>query len=363
MSVDGEEAQREPDSQSQDKDFHSQVQGVVTSFLAGKSPIYNRLRGWKNKSGDAYFRKQRSTADQGDERTKRFFYNMMQNIGQDLHNKTGALRVPTNDNAEPTILDFCMAPGGVLAVCLRLNPTHRATTFTLPTEEGGHEVLLRPTTKVTTNYIDITMLATDMGTSTIPPEHPDAPNFLPLTLRPNQTFHLILCDGQVLRTHARAPYRERFEAIRLTVTQLALGLSHMAPGGTMVVLLHKIEALDVMRLLHTFSQFSSIQVYKSTRHHAQRSSFYMVAKDVQPAHPVAVAAVEEWKETWRVMTFGTEEEGRAVYDAHHVGFEKLLEEFGEEFVRLAEKVWEIQADGIEGSKWYRAAAETKGPEL
>ena len=53
----------------------------------------------------------------------------------------------------------------------------------------------------------------------------------------SQTFDLVICDGQVLRTHARAGYKEAREARKLIVTQLALGSEHVRQGETMVVLL------------------------------------------------------------------------------------------------------------------------------
>lgn len=87
------------------------------------------------------------------------------------------------------------------------------------------------------------MLAADMGVTDIPEKHPDARKFLPCQMRETQLFDLVLCDGHVLRTHAptRASYRETREPARLKTTQLALGLEHIKPGGTMIVLFHKVE--------------------------------------------------------------------------------------------------------------------------
>jgi len=54
------------------------------------------------------------------------------------------------------------------------------------------------------------------------------------------------------------------EARRLAVTQLAIGLEHVKIGGTMVVLLHKVEATDTVSLLYRFSKFSSVKLFKPT---------------------------------------------------------------------------------------------------
>jgi hypothetical protein len=145
----------------------------------------------------------------------------------------------------------------------------------------SHKALLPRDPNVRLRFLDVTMLATDMGVSVIPAEHVDAGNFLPQQFDPSQVFDLVLCDGRVLRTHARASYREKREARRLTIVQLALGLEHVRPGGTMVVLLHKLEAWDTVSLLYRFAKFSSVRFFKPKTGHAKRSSFYMVASDIK----------------------------------------------------------------------------------
>jgi hypothetical protein len=134
---------------------------------------------------------------------------------------------------------------------------------------------------VALEFLDITMLAADMGAVVIPADHPDANNMLPRRFDPFQLFNLVLCDGQVLRTHTRAAYREKREARRLTTTQLAISLEHVKFGGSMIVLLHKVEAVDTVSLLYMFSKFSSAKLFKPTKHHAKRSSFYMITTDIQ----------------------------------------------------------------------------------
>ncbi|KAF4547179.1 Hypothetical protein D9617_54g000130 [Elsinoe fawcettii] len=328
---------------------------IISTYLVERSASYRRLRtirelGWRIESGDAHFNRQRKQADHSTAQTRQFFYRMMQSIGQSMNDKTGALRI---DASQSSILDFCMAPGGFLSTCLRLNPSATATAFSLPEEQGGHQVLLPPNRNVSIQFLDITMLAADMGTTNIPPEHPDANSFLPQTLPPEQKFNLIICDGHVLRTHSRASYRGTREASRLIDTQLALGVQHIHPGGTMVVLLHHTDGFRTIQLLRSFSKFSSVQLYKHKRHHAQRSSFYMVAKDVRPAHLEAVRAVEGWKEGWKTATFGTEEEMRVSARVQEREVREVMADFGEELIGLAEGIWEIQADAIQGARWFR----------
>ena len=84
---------------------------------------------------------------------------------------------------------------------------------------------------------------------------------------PEERFGLVLSDGQVLRTHPRSEYRERREAARLTLSQLVLGISHTKPGGTLLMLLHKVEAWHTARVLQTLSAFAAVRLYKPKSAH------------------------------------------------------------------------------------------------
>jgi len=279
-----------------------------------------------------------------------FFYNMMKEIGEEMHQSTFALAIL--DTVRPTILDMCMAPGGFLAKMLEKNPGARVLGLSLPVSEGGHKVLLPTAPDVTIEFLDITMLAADMGVTDIPVEHPDASNILPQRFDPCQLFDLIVCDGQVLRKHIRAAYRETREARRLSVTQLAIGLEHIRSGGTMIVLLHKVEAINTVSLLYTFSRFSSVKLFKP-KHHAKRSSFYMIATNIQSQHCEAVLAVEKWKRQWRIATFGTDSEYKEELGTACLNLEKLLEEFGKELIQLGREVWNTQSIALRKASFIR----------
>lgn len=240
-------------------------------------------QGWKNPKGDAFFQKQRRNADKPSEKNERFFYDMMKKIGKETHECTGAFRVRGTN--QPNILDMCMAPGGFLATALSLNPSAQAVGFSLPSQ-GGHKLRLPAddNSRVTVKFLDLTMLAADMGVSEkeVPPEHADAQNFhLTSQFSNGVIFDLVLCDGNVLRIHDRPAYRERREVQRLQHSQLALGLERVREGGTMVVLLHKVESWDSVQMLYTFRRFSRVRVFKPRVGHTKRSSFYMIAKDIR----------------------------------------------------------------------------------
>jgi 23S rRNA U2552 (ribose-2'-O)-methylase RlmE/FtsJ len=325
---------------------------MITEYLLENVAEFRQLtqlrhKGWKNPEGDRYFQRQRHNADNADKKTAQIFYEMMKEIGEEMHRSTGALVILKTAAPNQDILDLCMAPGGFLATVLGINPGARALGFSLPISKGGHKVLLPRDPNVTLKFLDITMLAADMGIVDVPAEHPDAENMVSQQFRPGKLFDLVLCDGQVLRTHVRAAYREIREARRLTITQLALGLERVKIGGTMVVLLHKVEATDTVSLLHTFSKFSSVKLFKPARHHTKRSSFYMIATDIQSQHCEALLTVKRWKRLWKVATFGTDLEYEEELRASCLNAEEVLGEFGVELVNLGREIWGIQARALE----------------
>ena len=270
----------------------------------------------------------------------------MQQIGDELQESTGAVAQRSFRVDGIKILDLCMAPGGYTASALKYNPGAAAFGITLPSQHGGHEMLLPPS-RSTVYFMDITMLAQEFGVETIPQAHPEVDSFV--TERPflESKFEMVFCDGQVLRTHPRGKHRESNEALRLTVSQLILALQRIREGGTLIMLLHKVEAWDTAELLYRFSQFSSIQLFKPKKKHAIRSSFYLIARDVQPSAPSARLAVESWKAAWYDATFGGENGTggpKATVDETEV--KALIDRFGNRLAELGRPIWEIQRSAL-----------------
>ncbi|RYP72952.1 hypothetical protein DL770_007871 [Monosporascus sp. CRB-9-2] len=367
IDVQEENALRPPPAEEKS---YSSAARIIKQYLLERVPEFQKLtelqqKGWENPAGDKFFEKQRRTADKGAEATALYFYELMKRIGRDMHLHKRAFRIAratkTTDKPDGAalpsrILDMCAAPGGFLETALEENPEALVVAFSLPVSEGGHKMLLQPENNpnVTLKFMDITMLAGDMGMPDIPADHPDAAKFVLSRQfdspdKQEALFDLVLCDGQVLRTHPRATYRETRETERLRSTQLALGLEHLRPGGTIVALLHKLEAWDTLSLLYCFSRFATVRTFKPRAGHTLRSSFYMVATDIQSRGPEAQAAIARWKDLWRVATFGSDEEYatalRESDDALRV--EDVLEEFGTVFVKLGRAVWDIQATALE----------------
>lgn len=274
----------------------------------------------------------------------------MQQICEELHSETNALSLPGWPQNEIRILDLCMGHGGFSATALKHHSNATIRGISLPPACGGLEMLLEVESgssgQIEIQFVDITLLATEFGIFSIPESHPKRSSFI--TNRPyhGDSFQLVFCNGQNLRNHDLTIHQENLENLRLGISQLILALQRIATGGTLVMLLHKAEAWDTAQFLYQFSQFSEIQLFKSRRKHRLKSSFYLVAKNVQPDHQAAKAAISEWKEAWSQATFGgSEGTGDAVL-VEDDAVQGLLDKFGNELIELAKPLWEIQSEAL-----------------
>ncbi len=283
---------------------------------------------------------------------------MMCNIGNEMDAASGGtLRLPPS-NAR--VLDLCMAPGGYSATVLERSPYAVVCAYTLPRYLGGHEIIHPQDSRLRVAFGDITMLHTEFGVTEIPREYRDLSQFSDSRPWYGKKFDLVFCDGQALRTHEPhiADYRRQVEATRLTVSQLILAMQRIERGGTLIMLLHNIAACRNIKLLHVFDNIAEVQLFKPERSHSKRSSFYLIAKNVQPGHPKAVAAVNEWKRVWKELTFPTTNQDREktlsdVSSKPELAAETsdLLESFGERVIELGEPIWEIQRNALATATW------------
>lgn len=275
----------------------------------------------------------------------------MEEISKEMQCFTRAFTIRKTE-PNPQILDMCMAPGVYLAKALERNDKAQAVAFTLPPWQGGHIPILSESETLKIHLLDITMLAADMDIEPdeIPEDHPDSASFLPRHFEDGQNFDLVLCDGVILRTHDRAAYRFYRESSRLLLTQLALGLEHLRPGGTMIVLLHKVERISNIRLFRDFARFATVTLFKPKSGHAKRSSFYMIVSEIRSTDQEAIQAVQGWKREWKIATLGTDEEwwedNTRVAQFGDLGIEGVLKEFGPTLIKMGKKVWKTQADAL-----------------
>lgn len=130
----------------------------------------------------------------------------------------------------------------------------------------------------------------------------------------------------------------------------------------MVILLHKIDSWESVLTLRAFDRFASIALFKPLAAHKARSSFYLVAKNIQPHHKDALVAIQDWAKAWNDATFGAlTGEGRE--DAPPTNgnestalvqqVTKVMDEFGERLIILGENAWKIQEEAIRASAWFK----------
>jgi hypothetical protein len=108
------------------------------------------------------------------------------------------------------------------------------------------------------------------------------------------------------------------------------------------LLTKEIRCLRTVDLLRQFNRFASITLFKPSKCHAKRSSFYLVASNIQTEHPGVVTAIQNWKHTWAVATFGGDENYEEIVRRDNSQAERILDDFGSELVRLGRKIWDIQ---------------------
>lgn len=263
------------------------------------------------------------------------------------------------------MLDLCLAPGGYSRAVQLLNPSHSIPIdgITLSPHAGGHNVRIPhntsdPTGLVTVQFLDIAELALEFGPYWARlnqhPPHPDRENFLASTPFLAHRYDLVMCDGQVLRGHRGHAsyhlYSRETKEIRLRNAQLVIALRRIKEGGSMVVLLHKLDEWETLKIVKAFSEFSNVQLFKPAVVHAKRSSFYLVAKNVRAGSEEAKRAVEEWSLQWFLRCYrrgDIEEEKRPGETEKMWEVMEVLEEFGGRLRELGKEIWEIQAEALE----------------
>jgi 23S rRNA U2552 (ribose-2'-O)-methylase RlmE/FtsJ len=271
---------------------------------------------------------------------------MMQQIAEEMDLMTKTLQ-PHQQDSELKCLDICMAPGGYTAAVLKRHLNAKCFGITLPTKQGGHPLHIPTNSLAGLKQVDVTMLANEFTDKVIPKTHPAYTEFIHVRPFNHHKFDLIFCDGMVLRTQERGSYREKVEVTRLACSQMILAVQRIAVSGTIIMLLHKIDSFAAAFILYTFSKFAEVTTFKPARKHGTRSSFYMIAKNVQPQHPAAVTALDDWKDSWWKATFGGEEgTGEVKEDLPQSRVREILEEFGNRLLEMGRPIWRIQADNL-----------------
>jgi hypothetical protein len=122
--------------------------------------------------------------------------------------------------------------------------------------------------------------------------------------------------------------------------------------------MHKPESFATAEVIRTFTECSSVRLFKSKTKHAITSSFYMVAMGVNTQSEEMQSAVVRWKKQWENATFQSDE---ALWTCPHASEDQvreMLAEFGPQLIDLATPLWKIQADALRASPFLRESNST-----
>lgn len=286
------------------------------------------------------------------------FYKMTCAIGDELNVATVALSFSLPPGSILAVLDLCMAPGGFTTAALTHNQSAYVCGISLPIDKGGHEIRVpnwKNDPRITVKLLDITMLAAEMGSTSIL----RSPSRTPTPVGSCPTAHLKVknlgLSSAAVRFSAHTNALNTVKVARKSdcgrVSVLAL--RRICNGGTLVVVLHRADAWHSVVLMHAFTAFAEVQLFKPRKAHARRSSFYMVARNVQSHRPEVAQAIERWRKQWRDATFGgkAEADPEELLDASHDAVEFVMKEFGERFVLLSRPIFKIQANALRRAPW------------
>jgi 23S rRNA U2552 (ribose-2'-O)-methylase RlmE/FtsJ len=175
---------------------------------------------------------------------------MMGRIGEEMNASTGAFNL---SNTTPTVLDFCAAPGGFVKYALQINPGAKVNALTLPEQLGGLRLRIpyEPwNPRVSMEYTDVTMFAEEFGLPDIL-KNPESGTNLALSWPYKvDRYDLVICDGQAIRQNqVEGDY---LTPLRLTYSQLYIGLKRVTSGGTMIILMHRSSRVRTFRLIRMF---------------------------------------------------------------------------------------------------------------
>jgi hypothetical protein len=120
------------------------------------------------------------------------------------------------------------------------------------------------------------------------------------------------------------------------------------------------RAIADSKPLTAISQFAKVELFKPTTAHAARSSFYLVAKEIDVQSPLVGAALAEWKSQWYAATFGGPEGTGEKCEPEESIVLSVLKTFGPKLIEMGVPLWRIQADALAQTTY---AGDVGGPSL
>ena len=288
-------------------------------------------------------------------------FDMMRRLGLKMHASTGAFDLP---GPTPAVLDLCLAPGGFARCVLEKFPLAKVDGLSLPEDQGGYKVRvaygdLDP--RVSVIFTHLTKFAEEFGYPELFKDRDDGTSLAGIWPYTIDRYHLVTCDGQVPRQSPGQVENDHFAPICLNYSQLFLGLKRVKIGGTMIVLLHRSSRVSIFRLIQMFCQFSNVHIFKPTKNHTIKSSFYLVAKDIRAESPSCLEAMELFRTVWKRASV---KDGSVVSTVLYKelalvesSLQPELEAFGPRYVELVRHIWRIQADALENAPFVKGVTE------
>ena len=301
-------------------------------------------------------------------------------MAQEIEGATGFLSSMRPQNPHSVLVKPARAlhigsePWGLSFLFLNLNPRSRVDGLKLPHESDGNPSPLGKGLELlgmrrqllgalTVTSTDVTRHSLFLPHSKhLPMDFPDKSAFdsnppLPPHMRslPTETsdrvYSVVFCDYIHIFNTSYSHVR-KWESGRLIVSQLILGLSFIKPGGSILVSLRHLECWNTFATIYKFTKFSTVSLYKLTCHHAIRSGFFLLARNVQPEQEECKGWIEELKRAWYQMSFeGPHGFGEAVNAGEGLGVDEILNEWGEDFLVMGENVWSRQRDALRWKGW------------
>lgn len=120
----------------------------------------------------------------------------------------------------------------------------------------------------------------------------------------------------------------------------------------MILLLHELDDWANVELFYQMSRFSKVMVWKSKKSHCIRSSFYLIAKDVDANCQFARDTLLKWKEIWWQVTFGgINGTGEGSFNVEESYVQEVLNQVGDDLIRMGRPVWNIQRRALQRPPW------------
>lgn len=292
-------------------------------------------------------------------------FDMMFRIGREMDASTDAFDLP---GSTPTVLDFCLAPGGFTRYALDKFPSAKVDALSLPEYRGGYKVRiaygdLDP--RVSVVFTDLTKFAEELGCPEIFKDPIHDINLAEIWPYQIDRYDLVICDGQLPPQSPDRVENDHYAPIRLSYSQLFLGLKRVRTGGTMIILLHRSSRISTFRLIRMFHQFSRVNIFKPAKSHAIKSSFYLVARDIQAQSEACLEAMDLFKAIWERASVRDDSMASTILYKELAHVEKSLqpelEEFGPRYVELVRPIWKIQADALENASFVKSASDVAPP--